>query len=197
VSVDGSQLKDFDRYINSVSVTVKKDHESGKTTLGELVVDRDTFTQKSARFKMIYGYDGDRDRNRWLSYAYRVKWSFRDGGALEGDWRTATAPVINVLPPYERREITVQGDPEAMKKAGVRSALVRLTYNFFGKPRTRQVLVKVGESPAEQTFELIQPRGEYGYQYAVTWYLAGGRQLSRPMTPDASGLIFVDELPGQ
>ena len=59
--------------------------------------------------------------------------------------------MVNVMPPYERREITVQGDPEALKKAGVRSALVRITYQLFGKPRTTQVLVKVGESAPEQT----------------------------------------------
>lgn len=195
VNVDGSLLKDFDRYINSVSVTVKKDHEGGKTTLGELVVDRNTFTEKANKFKMVYGFDGDKDRTKWLAYQYRVKWSFRDGGVLEGDWKTTSSPMVNVVPPYERREITVQGDPEAMKKAGVRSALVRLSYSFFGKPATKQVLVKVGESPAEQRFELIQPKGEYAYQYAVTWYLNGGRQINRPLAPDASGLIFVDEVP--
>jgi len=195
VSVDGSLLKDFDRYINSVSITMKKEHENGKSTLGELMVDRNTFTEKANRFKMVYGYDGDKDRVKWLSYQYRVKWSFRDGGALEGDWQTTASPMINVVPPYERREIIVQGDPEALKKAGVRSALVRFSYTFFGRPATRQVLVKVGESPAEQRFEMIQPKGEYTYQYAVTWYLAGGKQLSRALSPDASGLIFVDELP--
>jgi hypothetical protein len=159
------------------------------------VVNRQNFAEKANVFKMVYGRDGDKDDGQWLTYQYRVRWSFRDGGAVEGDWKTATGPVVNVVPPYERREITVQGDPEALKKAGVRSAVVRLTYSFFGKPTSKQILVKVGESPAEQHFELIQPKGEYGYQYAVTWYLNGGKQVSRPIGPDASGLIFVDEIP--
>ena len=103
VSVDGSLLNDFDKYINNVSVTVKKDHENGTSTLGEVVVDRATFTQNANRFAVQYGYDGDHDRTKWLDYQYRTKWNFRDGGSYEEDWKTVNSPMVNVLPPYERR----------------------------------------------------------------------------------------------
>jgi len=195
VSVDGSLLADFDRYINSVTVTVKKDHESGTSTVGEVVVDRGTFAEKANRFSVIYGWNNDADRSKWLEYGYRVKWSFRDGGTLEEDWRTTNSPMINVMPPYERREISVEGDPQAMKDAGVKYALVRVNYDFFGRSRSRQVLAKVKGTPIEEKFEIIQPRGEYQYQYEIKWHMADGKEVTRPLSTDASGLIFVDELP--
>ena len=195
VSVDGSLLGDFDRYINSVSVTVKKEHENGTSTVGEVVVDRHTFAEKANRFSMVYGWNGDNDRAKWLDYQYRVKWSFRDGGALEEDWRTTNSPMINVVPPYERREISVEGDPEAMKSAGIKYALVKIGYDFFGKPQNRQVLAKVKDGPVQEKLEIIQAKGDYQYRYEVKWRLSDGMDVSKPLTDDTSGLIFVDELP--
>jgi len=142
-----------------------------------------------------YGWDGDTDRTKWLDYQYRVKWSFRDGGSYEEDWRTTGSPMINVLPPYERRQISVEGDAAAMQKAGVKYALVKIAYDFFGKPRHKQIMAKVQAVPIAEKIEIIQPRGEYKYQYEVKWHMADGRDTTKPLATDASGLIFVDELP--
>lgn len=195
VSVDGSLLNDFDKYINNVSVTVKKDHENGISTLGEVVVDRATFTQNANRFSVQYGYEGDHDRNKWLNYQYRTKWNFRDGGSYEEDWKTVNSPMVNVLPPYERRQISVEGDGAAMQKAGVKYAVVKINYNFFGKPQTKQVVTKVAGAPLAEKLDIIQPVGDYKYQYEVRWHMADGRDVVKPLATDASGLIFVDELP--
>lgn len=196
VSVDGSLLNDFDKYINSVSVTIKKDHENGTSTIGEVVVDRNTFTQKANRFSVVYGWDGDKDRAKWLEYQYRVRWSFLDGAVLEEDWRTTNSPMINVVPPYERHEVSVEGDPQTMKQAGVRYSLVKVSYDFFGKTKTKQILIRVKDKPVQETIELIQPKGEYRYTYEVKWGLQEGQEISKPPTDDSSGIIFIDEMPG-
>ncbi len=195
VSVDGSLLNDFDKYINNVSVTVKKDHENGTSTLGEVVVDRTTFTQNANRFAVQYGYDGDHDRTKWLDYQYRTKWNFRDGGSYEEAWKTVNSPMVNVLPPYERRQIGIEGDGAAMQKAGVKYAVVKINYSFFDKPRTKQIVVKPTEAAVAEKFEIIQPQNDYKYQYEVRWHMADGRDVVKPLASDASGLIFVDELP--
>jgi hypothetical protein len=195
VSVDGSLLGDFDKYINSVMVTVRKVHGNGQITLGEIIVDRNTFTANANRFSVLYGWDGDTDRDKWLDYDYRVKWSFRDGGSLEEDWKTTSSPMINVFPPYERREITVMGELQTLKDAGVKYALVKIDYDFFGKSRSKQVLAKVADTPVEQKIEIVQPKGEYKYSYETKWHFADGREVVKPVSEDASGLIFVDEMP--
>lgn len=196
ISVDGTLAADFDRYVNSVTVTLRKVHQDGETTLREIVVNRETFSQSPQGFPMVYGWSGDTDRTAWLTYEYRTRWSFRDGGSREEDWKKSDNPALNLLPPYERREVTVTGDPEQLKKAGVRHAVVTLSYDFFGKPRSlRPVVLRLGTEPLEQKVELIQPRGDYRYRYDIQWHLADGKQLARTGITDTSGLILIDELP--
>lgn len=195
VSVDGSLLDDFDKYINNVTVTIEKQHENGNSTVGEVVVDRNTFAQKANKFSVVYGWNGDNDRAKWLEYQYRVKWSFRDGATLEDEWRKTSSPMINVVPPYERREIFIEGDVQAMRDTGVKYCVVKLIYDFFGKPKSRQLLIRVKNEPIEERIAVIQPKGEYRYDYEVRWGLNDGSEVTKPLTADTSGIIFVDELP--
>lgn len=196
VSVDGSVAADFDRYVNSVTVTVRKVHQDGETTLREIVINRETFNQSPQGFPVVYGWSGDTDRTAWLDYEFRTRWSFRDGGSRDEDWKKADDPALNLLPPYERREVILTGDPEALKRAGVRHAVVTLAYDFFGKPRTlRPVVLRVQDGTLEQKVELVQPRGDYRYRYDIRWHLADGGQLAKTGVTDTSGLILVDELP--
>ena len=80
VGVDGAILPEFDKYINSVTVTLRKQHQNGEETLREILVGRDTFERPFDDFRMIYGWNGDDDRARWLEYDYRTSWSFKEGG---------------------------------------------------------------------------------------------------------------------
>ena len=196
IGVDGTLAADFDRYVNSVTVTLRKVHQDGETTLREIVINKETFARSPQGFPVTYGWRGDTDRTAWLDYEYRTRWSFSDGGSRDEDWKKTDNPALNLLPPYERREVILTGDPEALKKAGVRHAVVTLGYDFFGKPRSlRPVVLRVQDGAAEQKVELIQPRGEYRYRYDIQWHLADGKQLTRTGVTDTSGLILVDELP--
>lgn len=104
--------------------------------------------------------------------------------------------MINVVPPYERHEVLVVGDAGALKNSGVKYCVVKLEYDFFGKPRSKQVLVRVKDGQVvEEKVELVQPKGEYQYEYEIKWGLNDGREVSKPHASDTSGIIFVDELP--
>lgn len=196
IGVDGSLLSDFGKYVNSVTVTVRKAHEDGQTTLQEVVVNRETFAASPQGFGVVYGWHADSDRTAWLDYEYRTSWSFRDGGTHTEEWKKTDSPAINLLPPYERREVTIAGDLDALKKAGVRNAVVTLSYDFFGKPRSlRPVVLQIKDAQLEEKVELIQPRGDYRYRYDIRWHLGDGRDLAKAAVVDTSGLILVDEVP--
>lgn len=194
VSVDGALLGDFGRYINTVTVTLRKAHEDGRETLQEMVLDRESLDRPPGGLRMTYGWSGDEDRLGWLRYQYRTRWSFMGGGVHETDWTETDAPMISVFAPYEVRTVQVLGDPEALRQAGVRAATVRIEHPFFGQTRTRQLVVRPGDVMEEATAELTLPLGRYEYRYTITWHLEGGRRLVSS-GEDASGLVFVDELP--
>lgn len=195
VSVDGSVSQDFEKYINSVSIAVRKVHENGETTLGEVIVDKDSFAKNANRYTVVYGNQGDDDREKWLNFEYKVRWSFRDGGSYQTEWVKTNDPFVNVTPPYERREIRLEGDLGKLKDQGIRYALVKLSYTFFGKTKSEQVLVKMSDSTPPAGFILIQPKGVYNYTYEIRYRKADGTDLVKPKTQDDSGIILFDELP--
>src|SRR6185295_15800167 len=110
VGVDGALLADFGRYVNSVTVTLRKQHPSGKTTVRELVVDPGAFSRPQSDLRMVYGWDGDDDRLAWLRYEYRAVWSFKGGGSFQTGWTAAETPMIELFAPFERRTVHVVGD---------------------------------------------------------------------------------------
>ena len=197
VAVDGALLPDFDRYINNVTVTVRKVHENaGRTDQDDLVFDRQAVRQDPPpRRTIAYGWDGDNDRAAWLRYDYRTRWSFKGGGVYEPPWVIgADAPMIDLFAPYERRTIQIVGERATLQALKVRSVAIEVTYDFFGEPRKHQVLVRSDRAENPQDIAITLPLNQFEYSYRITWRLEGGTQLVA-RGRDASGVLFIDELP--
>ncbi|MCG8457907.1 MAG: hypothetical protein MI919_16645 [Holophagales bacterium] len=193
VGLDGSLLPEFERLINSVTITLRKEHEGGQTTVDELVLDRRSFERPPSELRLIYGWSGDSDRLAWLDYQYRVRWSFEGGGEHRTEWLTADAPMVNLFTPYERRTVELLADESLLAELGTRAVVVRVEYPFFGQARKAQVVVRPGGDPPEP-IELTLPLGEVDYAYQVQWLLQGGRRLETSGR-DGTGVLFLDELP--
>jgi hypothetical protein len=194
VGIDGAVVPEFDKLINGVTVTLRKQHQNGQETIRELVLDRPTIAKASSGFRLVYGWNGDNDRTAWLDYDYRTRWSFKGGGTYETPWVHSNAPMIDLFAPYERRTIQVVGARESLQKQGVRAVVVQVEYGFFGERRRHQIVVRPDQASAEPTVEATLPLGEPQYDYVVTWQLDGSRRLTS-QGHDATGLVFVDELP--
>ncbi len=194
VGVDGALLPEFDRLINHVTVTLRKRHQNGQETLGELVLDRQRFTSDRGEFRLVYGWNGDDDRLAWLRYEYRTRWSFKGGGAFETDWMASDAAMIDLFAPYERRLVQVVGDPNALAQRQVRAVVVEIAYPFFDHSRRVQLVVRPDHPAEVPPVEITLPRNEFAYDYTLTWQFAGGgRAVTRHR--DNSGVVFIDELP--
>ena len=194
VGVDAALIPDFDRYVNTVTVTLRKDHQGGEQTLREVVLDRAAVKKGVDDLRMIYGWNGDSDRMAWLDYAYRTRWSFKGGGSFETDWVKTSAPMIDLFAPYEHRTVQLVGDAASLKTRGVRAVVVQIDYPFFGERRKPQLVLRPEEAIEEKQVQLTLPLGQPDYDYVVTWQMEGNKRLTDKRR-DASGLIFVDELP--
>jgi hypothetical protein len=201
VSIDGALLGEFERYINSVTVTLRKQHESGDVTLDEVVLDERTARAMAAGdslpdLRMVYGWDEDADRLGWLAYDYRAHWSFKGGGDHATDWRTTTSPMIDLFAPYERRQVQLLGTD--LLAGDVRAVVVRLDYPFFGEDRSEQRVLRPERVTAagEEEIEITLPLGVYDYGYSIQWLLPGGERVTRDGR-DASGVLFLDEMPAE
>ena len=194
VGVNGALLPEFERFVNSAAITLRKTHSDGKVTLRELVVDRRTFVTELPDLRMTYGWSGDDDRTAWLDYEYRSHWSFRNGGSFDSDWETSDKAMINLYVPYERRVIQLVVDEEGLLKSDVRAISVDVSYPFFGKRRQQQENLILGRGNPVPEIELTLPRDQFSYDYQITWHIRDAEPLIKAGTA-RTAVLFIDELP--
>jgi hypothetical protein len=193
VYVDGMNSADFGKFVNYVTVQLRKTHQNGDITLDEVRIDRQNFNGEGNRFRMLYGWKGDDDRNRWLDYEWRAVWSFFGGHDVEEPWQRSNASGIRTVPPYEIRTVSLEADPENVKD--VRSTTVRLYYDLGGKERMEQVTLNTSGGELSTRIPFLLPEGQYEYAYDVTWRLRGNRSVSLPRARSNETILYVDELP--
>ena len=195
VTLDGQDADDFDRYVNFVTVQLKKVHENGEETLDEVVIRKENFNASGNSFVLLYGWKGDADREKWLRYRYRADWSFHGGVTWQGDWRESDQPMIALAPPYSYRRITLEADPEVFRERGVRHATVKLYYTLFGKEMTKQVTIKSRSKSFSVPLDYIHPRDDLGYAYEISWHLRGGTSVSSGRRRGDADILYCDEIP--
>jgi hypothetical protein len=181
--------------VNSVTVTLRKTHQNGAQTLREVVLDRNTFNRESRDFRMVYGWNGDDDRAKWLEYEYRTRWSFKGGGLHETDWTKTDINMIDLYAPYRRNTVQLVGDSEALAAQGVRAVAVHVEYDFFDGRRTQDLALPTSEPIDGKEIEITLPLDVYAYDYHVTWLRKGAPPAEAKGTDD-TGVLFVDEIPG-
>ncbi len=195
--IDGLNAADFGEYINFVTVYMSKQHEAGAETIDEIRIDRNNFNREGNNFKLLYGWKGDSDTNRqqWMRYRYKADWSFFGGEAIAQPWQETTSGAINLAPPYQRREVTLEADPELLADAGARSVTVKLYYQLGATEKVKQVTLNVGRDQLSERIEIMLPATEFDYEYEISWRLRGNRRVSSGRRQSSESILFVDELP--
>ena len=191
VAVDGSLVAELGEAINNVAVTLRKRHASGRETLREALIDAGV--AKGMPPRLVYGWDQDQDRNAWLAYEVRTRWSFKGGGEFTTEWQKRDAAMINLFAPYTRRRVEIVGLPAELAAKKVRAVVVQAEHDFPTGRRRQQVVIRNGDT-TPPTLELTMPLGVFEYDVQLTWLFEDGRrqvQTSR----DTSGVIFIDEPP--
>jgi hypothetical protein len=195
VSVDGSNEADFKKYINYVTVQLRKKHEGGDDTIQDVRIDRQNFSTNANDFRLLYGWKGDNDRAAWFDYQYRTVWSFFGGSTVSGDWIKATEGTIPINSPYERREVELDGDPDSLAAAKVRAVVFTLYYDLGGVERTEKVTLKTAKGELNRKVEFIAPVGSYKYDYEILWMLPGNKSVSSGRQPNTSPVLSIDYEP--
>jgi hypothetical protein len=194
VGIDGSLEAEFDKFINSVTVKLLKQHQNGEQTIQELFIDRNTLKDKMGSLKMVYGSVNDTDRLKWLEYEYQATWQFQKGGSYTTNWITQGSSMINLYTPYERRDIELWGDQATLKDNNIRAVVVTLAYDFFSEKRQSKIIIKTSEPIEDKSFEITQPLNVYNYKYSIDWIKESGQKISKQAN-DSTGLIIIDKIP--
>ena len=195
VTLDGQDASTFTKYLNFVTVKMKKQHQSGASTNDEIVITPETFNASGNSFSLNYGYKEDTNRDRWLDYQYQVIWSFHGGLEIRSPWEKENTSILSLYPPYRYRSLTIEGNGEELKLAKVRHAVITISSMINGKEILTQATIRnQGPAPA---LHLEFPEDVNGDKAEVNikWFLKGGKQLSSPEQKLEGDIIYWDELP--
>ena len=194
ITVDGTLVKEFDKFVNNASVVVKKQHGDGSVTQKEIVIDRGTPLDETQMPRFVYLNQND-DADSWLSYDYQVTWNFFGGGQYITDWINTASPLINLYTPYRRQPVELVGDVTSLVDSGVRAVFVRLGYDFFGERKTERLSFRPDNQEEDLPIvDLTLPNSAEGYDYEITWVFGQtDRRVSRG--EDQTGFLFIDETP--
>jgi hypothetical protein len=192
--VDGANATDFDKYINAVSLTMRKTHAKGDKTLDELRVDRKSLNAEGNSFKLLYGWKGDNDRSKWLEYEYKTDWFFFGGHTVASEWQKSVSGAIPLSPPLIRRVISIEADPDLIKQANVRSIEVKVYSKIGTAEDVRETRLNTKANQFAAQLDVIQPKNVLDYDYEATWYLADGTKKTTGRKSTNSAVLFVDSM---
>ncbi len=196
--LDGEAARNdnFGKYINYVTVRVRKRHGAGDLSLQEVRIDRKNFNKEGNFFKMLYGWrQGDNDRRNWLNYDFQTSWSFFGGYSVNEDWKPSNNQIISLSPPFQRSEIKIMGEADALQKATVRAVFVRIYYKMGNVEYTKRATINPKNDLLEQVIEVLHTNGDLVYDYEIDWVLTDGISLKSGLKTTTNEVLFVDNIP--
>lgn len=195
VFVDGLNAADFGQYVNFVTVALRKKHENGQVTTDEIRIDRSNFQQTANNFKLSYRKGSDTSDQRFQEYEYRVLWNFFGGSEVDEPWRSSIRSGINVVPPYQRRTVFLEGNPEAVADANIRSVEVMLFFKLGDREQSRRISLRPRNGQGlSDSIDFMLPADSYDYEYEINWRLADGERASTGRVPSNESTLYIDEV---
>lgn len=196
IGLDGDLEKEFQKMLNSVTVNVRKKHQSGQVSADSKLISKEVFKSGFKPLSVTYGWDADSNRTQWMEYEYMNIWQFQGGGTYQTPWEKSAAAMVNVYTPFTRKIIAFDGDLASLQAKGIRMVSVALSYPFFGRINRPRITIKPGENISEKILEVTLPNEIEEIDYEISWQKSDGTILTKK-GKDKFGLIFIDELPMQ
>ena len=198
VSIDGLNSDQFKKYINFVTVSMKKTHGNGEVTYDELRVAEKEFKEAQGNpFRLLYGWKdkGDNDRDKWLQYEYETKWSFFGDHEVTKTWTTSDQLGLNLAPPFHPVSVSVEADPKLLQDSKIRVATVKFFYDYGAGEKEEQVTIKGTQEVPAALAEFMLKQSKYEYEYEIVWRLFGNKSVSSGRKKSSDSLLYVDEIP--
>ncbi len=196
--LDGLNADDFAKYVNFVTVTLRKRHPGGAVTLREARIDRVNFNRVGNAVRLEpYGWNGETPATRdgWFDYDYQTAWSFFGGSDTTIAWRPSRANAVSLSPPFRRTVVTLEADSADLADANVRLIQVKVFYRLGTVERQEQVTLNPRRGQLAGRLEFVLPVDQPNYGYEITWQLRGNVTRTTGRRTTSATTLVVDEVP--
>jgi len=193
VIIDGDLLSEFSTMISTVSVQLRKKHEDNKETIREIKLTK-TIVEENKIAPISYGFSNDYDRLKWLEYEYRFLYDFVGGKKYQTEWHTQSNAMINVYVPFERKNISIEGDTQLLRSKQIKAVVIRISYNLFDEKINEQITIKLQDTLQNVSIPLTVSAGSLHYEYKLNYLYNDGTEKQVSGT-SISELLFIDNGP--
>lgn len=190
-SLGGTNIDDFN-HVNFVNVVMRKKHENGQETVDELKIDKTAFNSSGNFFKMLYGWKGDNNRNKWLNYDFKTMWSFKGNHKVESNWETTQIGSISLEPPIVKKPIYIEVDEDFTSDENIRAVEIKVYSQLGERMETSIANLKTNKSELTQTLEVLLPRDSENYEYEITYFVKGKDPIKSERKISDYGRIDID-----
>ena len=192
--LDGDIIGDFNKYINYVTIMMRKKHVGGDITTDEVRVDRRNFNKEGNRFKLLYGWmTGDENRQNWLNYEFKTSWNFFGGTTIENAWQSSDQHLIPLSPPVRMQTVLFNADPEKVKLNNIRGITVRIFYKIGAQEQMKQVVMNVSNAIYSESLDFLMLKNESDFEYQIEW-TKGNNSVKTGRIRTSQLIINVDEM---
>ncbi len=195
VTLDGQDASTFTKYLNFVTVKMKKRHQGGDVTTGETVITPEIFNSEGNNFSMVYGWKDDSNRTAWLNYEYQAIWSFYGGIEIRTPWTETDSPMLALVPPHHYRSVSIEGDGSALTDAEVRHGIITFSCRLGDKYISQQVTIRNNGPAPSMVLDIPEASDNPETMVDITWYLTKSRKLASDKTALEGDILYWDELP--
>ncbi|NBA84879.1 hypothetical protein GVN16_03865 [Emticicia sp. CRIBPO] len=198
LSIDGLNADQFGKYVNFVTVSLKKDHGGGQYTIDEARIGTKDFAAANL-YRLMYGWkdNTDNDRNKWLKYDYKTVWSFFGDHQIVQDWSNTDLIGLNLAPPFHPVSVSVEASPALIKAAGIRLVTTKFYYNYGGGEKVEQVAIRSEDPVMAKKADFMLNKNNYDYEYEIIWRLTGNRTVTTGRKKSNDTILYVDEIPAE
>lgn len=195
-SIAGIGNDDFSSYINFVNIVIKKKHQSGEETIQEVKIDKKEFNNQGNLYRMVYGWKGDDNRNKWLEYDYKTLWSFKGNHQVESPWIKNNFSSINLEPPFNRKNIYIEVDQDFVSENEVRGLEIKIITKLNNNDSDVKLInLKTNQNELTSNVQVLLPMKAEQYEYEITYFMKGKDPVKSRMVSTTNGRIDIDRLP--
>ncbi|MBM1107815.1 hypothetical protein JQC67_16795 [Aurantibacter crassamenti] len=181
VILDGSILSNFKKFINSASITLRKEHPDNKFENEYANITYTNFKDTGNVHKMVYGWQGD-DSETWGDYQYKVDWNFFQNYEVKGEFQDYDGDVLSISPPVSLKTVSIEADPDFVADNNIKYITIKLSYGYGTRKQSGYVDLDAGgqfvskpirlraDGILSKQVGLILPNevDEFSYTYKVT-----------------------------
>lgn len=185
--IDGDYRSAFEQMMNFAGVAVRKSYPEHADATGELIFTREDI--REGRFSKAWRYArlGQNDAS-WLNYDFRTTWSLQGRHQIKDptddqQWHQSSDPIITIAPPLTRLELEVDADRFLFEDAAMRSAMLEVRYEMFGKQKSERLAVMRATDAESVTGAVLFHDPQSRVDYRVNWYPAGSQPLRGEWQP--------------